>query len=118
MTMNFSFMSTVLLVMMMPCLVMADPDYADNDPEIVILFMFGGMALGIAVTHILSRFPIKLPYTVVMFLVGGAAASLYTNEYLGHVGQSLDDWSRLDPELMLYLFLPVLIFGEAMTLKW
>lgn len=53
-----------------------------------------------------------------MFLIGCAFASLYTNENMGHLGQALDDWSKLDPELMLYLFLPVLIFGEAMTLKW
>ena len=102
----------------MPSLVMADPAYADHDREVILLFMFGGMALGVAVTHFLSRFPVNLPYTVVIFLIGCTTASLYTNENMGHIGQSLDDWSKLDPELMLYLFLPVLIFGEAMTLKW
>ena len=108
----------ILVAALLPCSVFADPNYKDHDREIVILFMFGGMALGVAVTHFLSRFPIKLPYTVVIFLIGCTFASVYTNENMGHVGQSLDDWSKLDPDLMLYLFLPVLIFGEAMTLKW
>lgn len=108
----------LLAVAWLPLAASHDPDYEDHEREIIILFMFGGMAIGTFVTHFLSRFPIKLPYTVVMFAIGVLLASLYTNEYLGHLGQSLDDWSRLDPELMLYLFLPVLIFGEAMTLKW
>jgi NhaP-type Na+/H+ or K+/H+ antiporter len=113
-----SLLGLVILPLLFPYLVQADPAYADHDREIIILFMFGGMALGVLVTHLLSRFPVKLPYTVVIFIIGCAFASLYTNENMGHVGQSLDDWSKLDPELMLYLFLPVLIFGEAMTLKW
>jgi hypothetical protein len=36
----------------------------------------------------------------------------------GHLGESIQSWKKLDPEMMLFLFLPVLIFGEAMTLKW
>lgn len=103
---------------LLPSSVLADPDYEDHDREIAILFMFGGMSLGVAVTHLMARFPLNLPYTVVIFLIGCVFASLYTNENMGHVGQALDDWSKLDPELMLYMFLPVLIFGEAMTLKW
>ncbi len=37
---------------------------------------------------------------------------------LGHLGYAVTDWKKLDPHMMLYLFLPVLVFGEAMTLKW
>jgi NhaP-type Na+/H+ or K+/H+ antiporter len=44
------------------------------------------------------------------------AISDYSN--LGHLGQSINSWKKLDPEMILFLFLPILIFGEAMSLKW
>lgn len=31
---------------------------------------------------------------------------------------SIQSWEKIDPELLLYLFLPALLFGEAMTLRW
>lgn len=37
---------------------------------------------------------------------------------IGTFGQSIEDWARIDAELMLFVFLPPLIFGEAMTLNW
>jgi len=112
------FLFVTVLFALFTGVVADDPHYTDYEREIILLFMFGGMAIGVFITHLLSRSPVKLPYTVVMFFVGVALASLYRNEYMGHLGQALDDWSKLDPELMLYLFLPVLIFGDAMTLKW
>ncbi|CAE7514941.1 NHX8, partial [Symbiodinium microadriaticum] len=44
--------------------------------------------------------------------------SISDNCYLGHLGQSINEWKKLDPEMILFLFLPVLIFGETMSLKW
>jgi hypothetical protein len=31
---------------------------------------------------------------------------------------SVQSWEKIDPELLLYLFLPALLFGEAMSLRW
>eukprot|EP00602_Paraphysomonas_sp_CaronLab_P003317 CAMPEP_0185020046 /NCGR_PEP_ID=MMETSP1103-20130426/2634_1 /TAXON_ID=36769 /ORGANISM="Paraphysomonas bandaiensis, Strain Caron Lab Isolate" /LENGTH=750 /DNA_ID=CAMNT_0027550689 /DNA_START=247 /DNA_END=2499 /DNA_ORIENTATION=- len=53
-----------------------------------------------------------------MFLIGGVLAAIVDNCDAGHLGESINSWKKLDPEMMLFLFLPVLIFGEAMTLKW
>jgi NhaP-type Na+/H+ or K+/H+ antiporter len=34
------------------------------------------------------------------------------------MGISVTIWANIDPELILYVFLPPLIFGEAMSLNW
>lgn len=36
----------------------------------------------------------------------------------GIFGDSVTMWSDIDPDIMLYVFLPPLIFGEAMSLNW
>lgn len=54
----------------------------------------------------------------IMFLLGGIFVSISDNYNLGHLGQSINEWKKLDPEMILFLFLPILIFGEAMSLKW
>jgi Na+/glutamate symporter len=90
----------------------------EGEPQVLILFIISGLALGGLVTHILSRLPVPLPYTVVVFLLG-IIISLFAQNFEGQdMGHSTRKWIDLNPELMLYLFLPVLIFGEAMSLKW
>ena len=42
----------------------------------------------------------------------------YFNCSLGPVGQSIEEWINIDANLMLFVFLPPLIFGEAMSLNW
>ena len=36
----------------------------------------------------------------------------------GVMGISVNIWANIDPTLLLYVFLPPLIFGEAMSLNW
>ena len=36
----------------------------------------------------------------------------------GIFGDSVTMWANIDPDIMLYVFLPPLIFGEAMSLNW
>jgi lipoprotein signal peptidase len=91
---------------------------ANHDPEILIIFFCSGLILGGLITFLLSRFAQNVPYTVVMFLMGAGLSGLIDNFNLGHFGDSISSWKKLDPEMMLFLFLPVLIFGEAMSLKW
>ena len=90
-----------------------------KESEGLLIFMFCGMALGAFVTHILSRVKINLPYTVVVFLLGGFASLIIdTDVNFGELENSIRSWKKIDPELLLYLFLPALLFGEAMNLKW
>lgn len=91
---------------------------SNEKPEILIIFVTFGLALGALTTHVLTRLPFELPYTVVVFLLGVVVAGIVNNTDLGDFGESAISWKHLDSELMLYLFLPVLIFGDAMSLKW
>jgi NhaP-type Na+/H+ or K+/H+ antiporter len=37
---------------------------------------------------------------------------------MGVLGESIIRWVNIDGDLILYVFLPALIFGEAMNLNW
>lgn len=89
-----------------------------TDPELIIVFLFFGALLGATTTQILTRFAPGVPYTVVVFLEGIVIAAINDNSDLGDFGKSVDAWTRIDAELILFIFLPILIFGEAMSLKW
>lgn len=94
-------------------------DDVDPSHEQLLIFVFCGMTLGAIITHFLSRYKTGLPYTVVVFLVGGIISLIIDSDAnLAHFENSLKSWKKIDPELLLYLFLPALLFGEAMSLKW
>ena len=111
-----------------------------------ILFPFVAIAVGTATLHLLSNTSSIhfLPYTVVVFTEGfifsyvlgwtawdlpqadgpstdhpssragdGPGGSSLT----GALKQTTDLWAEIDGELLLYIFLPALLFGEAMTLS-
>jgi NhaP-type Na+/H+ or K+/H+ antiporter len=86
----------------------------------VILFMSFGLAMGIIVMQILSKLGDPVPYTVVIFLLGVLFSlnNQYSTPSDSIWSDSILKWSKIDAELMLYVFLPPLIFGEAMSLNW
>jgi NhaP-type Na+/H+ or K+/H+ antiporter len=79
--------------------------------------MFVGLFVGSVVTYLLSRYAKGLPYTVVVFLVGVFASiiDVYSNNSL--LGDSFHIWLDIPAELILFVFLPALLFGESMTLN-
>ncbi len=95
---------------------------APEDQVIVLLFLFTGLALGVGIQQFMTRTKSAIvnavPYTVVMFLLGlgmaGYAQSLTSDDF----NASLNEWIRIDADLMLFIFLPPLVFGEAMWLNW
>jgi hypothetical protein len=82
------------------------------------VFLFCGILLGSITSYILSRLKSQVPYTVVLFVLGALLSLLASKLSLGDLEASIGFWQTLDPEIILFLFLPVLVFGEAMTLKW
>ena len=70
---------------------------------------------GIAITFLISRF-LPIPYTVVIFLIG-TLFSFPSNGGDQTFYDSLTMWYAIDPELILFVFLPALLFGESMSLK-
>ncbi len=62
---------------------------------------------------------IKLPYTVGLFILGIGVGALYTKGYmvsLPIIEDGINSICNLDPDLILNLFLPILIFSAAYEL--
>lgn len=63
-----------------------------------------------------------IPYTVLLFLVGVLMGYTYRHtkedNYLGTLTYSIELWSTMDPHLMLFSFLPALLFGDSMGINW
>lgn len=85
----------------------------------MIVFLFLTFFLGAAITYLLSRFAPDLPYTVVIFAVGAifTVGMSYVSED-NVLKQSAEMWNAIEPELILFMFLPALLFGEAMMLNF
>jgi NhaP-type Na+/H+ or K+/H+ antiporter len=97
-----------------------DDSYAYKTSGIdAILWLFLGLGLGLITMQILNRrnsFFSCIPYTVVIF-VFGILFALYLTEREDEsdtIDISLESWLLMNPDLMLFVFLPPLIFGEAM----
>eukprot|EP01031_Cornospumella_fuschlensis_P035805 gene35805-43429_t len=95
-----------------------DDDTESNDLEStdVLLFLFFGLGIGILVTQILSHWEDTVPYTVVIFVIGVIFSA--TDGHKNTFGKSVDQWVNINADLLLFAFLPPLIFGEAMYLNW
>jgi sodium/hydrogen exchanger 10/11 len=91
-----------------------------QDPSVFIFFIFFGIALGAVITFALSRYVPNLPYTVTVFLVGAALSIISSNFGTEHniFWASLDVWDNIEPKLIIYIFLPALLFGEVTNLNF
>jgi len=98
-------------------------DTSSSDSQVVILlFLFLGLAVGVIMQQLMTRTTSAIvnavPYSCVMFLIGlglaGYSQSLEDDEF----NASLNEWVRFDADMMLFIFLPPLVFGEAMNLNW
>lgn len=83
--------------------------------------MFVGLSLGAVTQYILSqRFP-SVPFTAVMLIEGILIAFIFElakkhRGGLGELSASITMWSEIDPHLLLFAFVPALLFGDAMAL--
>ena len=93
---------------------------SEEHEENAILFMFAGIVLSALTSHVLSNHLNDcLPYTVVIFIEGIIMAGLNKKDLLGTTfGDSVSQWENIEADLILYVFLPALLFGEAMSLNW
>jgi hypothetical protein len=80
-----------------------------------LIFMFVALALGAATQHILSRCWPSLPYTAVLLVEGMCIAFIHeaTGHGLGTLSFSITMWQTIDPHLLLFTFLPALLFGTS-----
>ena len=114
MNLNKEWKIAILLLLITP-LVSA----SNFDPEVVVVFLFTSLMIGATITFLLSRYAPSIPYTVVIFACGAIlGVSFAPIASSNTMKQSEDMWNSMDPNLILYLFLPALLFGEAMSLNF
>ena len=89
----------------------------DSSPPYVIFFIFLSFTLGALVRFFFQHPPLnKLPYTIVVFLVGvviGLIARAGGDDFDKYV-----EIANIDPHLIFFIFLPILIFESAFSLEW
>lgn len=87
------------------------------EPELAILFIGVSLVLGICCRHLLKG--TRVPYTVALLLLGIALGSLEygTNRMLGNLGYSIRQWSNISPSLILFVFLPALLFESSFAME-
>lgn len=92
---------------------------AKPEAEVMVVFLFFALVLGAIINLLLVRIAPSLPYTVVVFVVGAVLTFIFSTLPDDNVmKQSEQLWNNFEPELLLYVFLPVLLFGEAMSLNF
>mmetsp|Transcript_7852 Transcript_7852/g.17247 ORF Transcript_7852/g.17247 Transcript_7852/m.17247 type:complete len:1246 (+) Transcript_7852:169-3906(+) len=84
-----------------------------------LLFLFNALVVGSAVMHVHLHYPF-MQQTVVLFLIGLFFSLLLEGldwkTGLGVVGESYEMWMGIDPHLLLFTLLPVLLAGDAMAI--
>ena len=89
-------------------------EHAEHPPPYNILVIFVIGALGAFFRHNFSDSPI--PYTVILFVAGAVFDGLAKYAISGL--QKYVDLADIDPHLLFYIFLPVLIFESAFAVDW
>lgn len=75
----------------------------------VILFLFLGLLIGALSNYILSRRNSKIPYSVIMFLEGLLYGYIMKHFYMDDLSDSMKTWAKVESDILLYMFLPVLV---------
>ncbi|XP_042481679.1 sodium/hydrogen exchanger 8-like isoform X2 [Macadamia integrifolia] len=87
------------------------------EPSDAVVFFGVSLALGIASRHLFRG--TRVPYTVALLIIGICLGSLVygTNHQLGKVGDGIRLWANIDPDLLLAVFLPALLFESSFSME-
>eukprot|EP01062_Namystynia_karyoxenos_P055759 TRINITY_DN46802_c0_g1_i1.p1 TRINITY_DN46802_c0_g1~~TRINITY_DN46802_c0_g1_i1.p1 ORF type:complete len:1617 (+),score=586.36 TRINITY_DN46802_c0_g1_i1:99-4949(+) len=90
-------------------------EHTEHPPpyNILVIFVIGG--LGAFFRHNFSES--RIPYTVILFLTGAAFDGLAQLDSLSTLKKFVQ-LQDIDPHLLFYIFLPVLIFESAFAVDW
>nr|QBF58650.1 plasmalemma Na+/H+ antiporter [Lycium ruthenicum] len=88
-----------------------------SDPTDAVIFVGISLLLGIASRHLLRG--TRVPYSVALLVLGiGMGAIEYgTHHGLGRIGDGIRIWNNIDPDLLLAVFLPALLFESAFSME-
>ena len=96
----------------------ANTNGQQDEQFIAILFPFFALALGIFFRYLLKcRIfgVVKVPFTAMLLVVGILFGIWQHEENLEELGKSFDMWIHISPEVVLFGFLPVLVFASGLN---
>ncbi|CAN4113887.1 unnamed protein product [Withania somnifera] len=108
------------IVQMVPFRVLEESNSAESsgsDPTNAVIFVGISLLLGIACRHVLRG--TRVPYSVALLVLGiGLGALEYgTHHGLGRIGDGIRIWANIDPDLLLAVFLPALLFESSFSME-
>ena len=98
-----------------------DPD-DDHPVYAAMLFPIIAVSVGVGIELLISRVAVVswMPYTPTLMVLGMCMGFLSAYEAINvkHIHESIRLWERFDGHLLVFVFIPPLVFGEAMALDW
>ena len=95
-----------------------NPQQEQHDIQDAILFPWFVELIGVCSLFLLKRFRLPIPYVAVMFILGaimGAGAAL--SGLPDRLTSSINMWTQIDSQALLLIFLPGLIFRDAIEIN-
>eukprot|EP01059_Diplonema_ambulator_P027513 TRINITY_DN4576_c0_g1_i1.p1 TRINITY_DN4576_c0_g1~~TRINITY_DN4576_c0_g1_i1.p1 ORF type:complete len:1232 (+),score=421.04 TRINITY_DN4576_c0_g1_i1:247-3696(+) len=91
--------------------------HGHSDPPYAIFFIFFSFVLGACVRYFFSAPPLNMiPYTILLFIIGVIIGIVART--LGSGVEKYIAIADIDPHLIMFIFLPILIFESAFSLDW
>eukprot|EP00035_Acanthoeca_spectabilis_P008333 m.152203 g.152203 ORF g.152203 m.152203 type:complete len:771 (+) comp14315_c0_seq2:522-2834(+) len=92
----------------------------NSEGGVAVFFVMLSMVLGASCRVLNRNLPIKIPYLVWLYVVGLLWGSIPKDEgpSLGILALAADSASNLDPAVLLFTLLPIMMFYAAFTVKW
>ncbi|CAH9078899.1 unnamed protein product, partial [Cuscuta epithymum] len=111
-------MHSMLVMVTLPFKVLEEPNSgSDSNPTDAVIFVGISLVLGIACRHLLRGS--RVPYTVALLVVGIGLGALDYGKHnqLGKIGNGIRIWANIDPDLLLAVFLPALLFESSFSME-
>ncbi|KAB2041596.1 hypothetical protein E1A91_D02G164200v1 [Gossypium mustelinum] len=101
----------------LPSRMLEEISSGESEPVDAVIFVGISLVLGIASRHLLRG--TRVPYTVALLIIGLGLGSLEygTSHKLGRIGDGIRLWNNIDPDLLLAVFLPALLFESAFSME-
>ena len=90
----------------------------DVDGHLIFLFMGFSVFLGLITRQIIVYYHISLPYEVVVLVVGVLLGLVQLSHADDDFVNAVSVLSNIDPNLLLFCFLPILLFESAFSINY
>uniref|UniRef100_A0A7S3GFN4 Cyclic nucleotide-binding domain-containing protein n=1 Tax=Palpitomonas bilix TaxID=652834 RepID=A0A7S3GFN4_9EUKA len=94
---------------------LAHAETAEHSAERPLLFLFFSLILGVVTRFFFQK--TKLPYTVILLIAGILLGilTLFDSTKNNEFVLSMDDVASMDPHVMMFVFLPILVFESSFS---